>query len=63
LLRAKLVRDLAVRIAGELEVARKEGLTELEIGAAIGWMLGQMVPAEPDRDAIMDFAKRHVRAK
>ena len=36
-------------------------MTEIEIGAAIGLMLGRMVPSADDRRHIEKFAARHER--
>ena len=58
---AARIEDLATRLIGELEVGRREGMTNLEIGAAIGLMLGRMVPSKADRANIENFASRHTR--
>lgn len=53
--------ELSQRLCGEVEVGRREGMTEIEIGAAIGLMLGRMVPSADDRRHIEKFAARHER--
>jgi hypothetical protein len=61
--RKERIEELGLRLVGELEVARQEGLSGEEIGAAIGFMIGQMVPDLPSQAAIFDFARRHPRRK
>lgn len=57
------IEELGLRLCGELEVARREGLSGEEIGAAIGFMIGQMIPDSASQAAVFDFARRHPRRK
>lgn len=57
------IRDLAKRLICEIEVARREGLSDIECGAAIGLLLSHTAPEKQDREAIVDFANRHPRSK
>lgn len=61
--RPERIKELAKRLADEIEVARKEGMSELELGAALGLLLAIMAPGEENRRLIMDFAKRHANVR
>lgn len=55
------IKDLAERLNVEIEVARREGMSDIECGAAIGILLATVAPTKKDRDAIVVFAERHPR--
>ncbi len=61
--RKEKIEELGLRLCGELEVARREGLSGEEIGAAIGFMIGTMIPDQASQAAVFDFARRHPRRK
>jgi len=54
-------RELAGRLIGEIKISRQEGMTDLEVGAAIGIMLANVVPDAVERKNIEIFAARHVK--
>jgi hypothetical protein len=58
--KAKVVY-LADQLVEQVKIARDDGLTDLEIGAAIGMLLALVAPAKIDRLSILTFADRNAK--
>lgn len=56
--RANIDRTLK-RLAEAVKASQDEGVSGVEIGAAVGQLIATLVPNEADQAHIFEFARRH----